>query len=413
MAESGTIIDDFSKYNVFKVEGNKYFVYGIFTVIIIFIAYFVIVYKSPKPFEKGKTVRWVVTGDDIGPADKRKTVYYSYDGVDYIEGEDDFLFMTEGAGYGRSYDNENFFWIVGGMPNPLDFNSNRSSMVNSYNGYTWIDNENPLQVTKSVLFALDSNQQPLWLATGAVKEEFEGKSNIIFSNNGVCWSHSKGMCFQGTGWGMAYGNSMYVAGGEDNRGGNYNILYSYGGLSWQLSGGASFTGSGGKINYCRRIDYGLSSDKATRLWVAVGYTDSQTNILYSLDGINWNFSTGLSFDGVGQGGGVAFGLDENDNPIWVATGQGEHSILYSENGQHWVQSSGLSFIRGYNVAYGKDSNDDNFWIAVGDDLNGENDEILYSYTGRNWFSTGDDAFGMSVARGVASNVLKYGVKPFI
>ena len=400
------------KYTAVKVKANQYIIYGIFALIIAFIAYYIIVYKSPKPFEKGKTIRWVVTGDDISPSDKRKTVQYSYNGVDYIPGEDDSLFLANGVGYGRSYDNENFFWIAGGMINPGESDPDtKSSMVNSYNGYTWIKNNNPLIETQGVEFVADENGDPLWLATGSTKED--GKNNIIFSRDGICWSHSTGLCFF-SGNTIAYGNSFYVAGGIgiDPEKGNYNILYSNSSLSWRLSKGASFSGS--IFSYCAGLDYGLSSDKITSLWVAVGYAEDSTdntNILYSLDGITWDFSTGMSFYGGGQD--VAFGLDDADNPIWVAIGEGESSILYSDDGKNWVKATGISFSAGNGVAYGKDSNEDSFWVATGNDINGGKDEILYSYNGKHWVSTEDPAFGLSIGRGVASNILKYGVKPYI
>jgi len=55
-------------------------------------------------------------------------------------------------------------------------------------------------------------------------------------------------------------------------------------------------------------------------------------------------STGISFSS--DGNGVAYGLDENNNPLWVAVGidsNGQECILFSENGKHWQVSTGISF----------------------------------------------------------------------
>ena len=113
MAKSGTIIDDLGKYTAVKVKANQYIIYGIFALIIVFIAYYIIVYKSPKPFEKGKTIRWVVTGD-VGTSESGAK--YSYDGFEYLTTEGQYLGYPISSGYGKSYDNDNFFWIVGGTP---------------------------------------------------------------------------------------------------------------------------------------------------------------------------------------------------------------------------------------------------------------------------------------------------------
>ena len=113
MAEGGTIIDDLGKYTAVKVKANQYIIYSIFALIIAFIAYYIIVYKSPKPFEKGKTISWVVTGD-VGTSGSGAK--YSYDGFEYLTTEGQYLGYPLASAYGKSYDNDNFFWIVGGNP---------------------------------------------------------------------------------------------------------------------------------------------------------------------------------------------------------------------------------------------------------------------------------------------------------
>lgn len=419
MAESGTLFDDFGKYGTFKVEGNKYVVYGVFAMVTIFIAYFVIVYKPPKGFEKGKTIRWVVTGDEGTSGSGAK---YSYDGFNYITTEGQYMDFPLASAYGKAYNNDNFFWIAGGSPDATGLSL--PSMVNSYNGYMWISNENPLRNTVGLEYGLSGNGEPLWLATGVTKNE--NKNNIVYSRDGLEWEHSKGLCFSITGMAVAYGKKldtydhMYVAGGDDEvNGGNYNLLYSYEGLCWQVSSGYSFSGT---LTQCLGVAYGLSSNKVTKIWVSIGskYDINDRCILYSLDGISWNPSTGEDFDFNGLrafGTDVAFGLDDLGDPIWVAVGISYPSILYSRDGQSWNKASGTSFGGngfGSGVAYGKDENDDSLWIATGNDGSGTNkNEILYSIDGIEWKSTEDAGFNLSMGESVASNVLKYGVEPFI
>ena len=411
MAEGGTIIDDLGKYTAVKVKANQYIVYSIFALIIAFIAYYIIVYKSPKPFEKGKTIRWVVTGD-VGTSESGAK--YSYDGFEYLTTEGQYLGYPLASAYGKSYDNDNFFWIVGGTPD-ITVGTCFPSMVNSYNGYLWISNKNPLKETEGLEYGLSGNDEPLWLVT-------ESKNNIIYSRDGLNWEHSKGLCFSTTGMTVAYGKKldtnehMYVAGGNGDPGGNYNLLYSYEGLCWQVSSGYSFR----TYNQCNSVAYGVSSDKETKIWVAVGYKDiiNDRCIIYSLDGITWNPSTGEDFtiDFNGFGADVAFGLNDVGDPLWVAVGtKNDSSILYSKNGQSWYKTSGICFTyAGFGVAYGQDENGDSLWIATGKDAGvTDKNEILYSFNGISWKTTEDAAFGLSMGDSVASNILKYGVKPFI
>lgn len=414
MAESGILIDDFSKYSTVKVEGNKYVVYGVFAMVTIFIVYFVIVYKPPKPFEKGKTIRWVVTGD---PSNNSSRARYSYNGIDYIETEGQFLDVAIASAFGKSYDNDNFFWIVGGDG---VFSGNPSSMTHTYNGYDWIANENPLEFTGALAFGLSGNNEPLWLATGNILFD---KSNIIYSKNGLSWEYSTGVEFQ-QGFAIAYGKTisdehMYLAGGTVDSlhigNNNASILYSFEGMCWMISEGYSFISS---QFGCLGIEYGLCSF-GYPVWVAIGEQLSgfppvnipgRRHILYSEDGINWKPSTGEDFAFIDNFGGIGFGLDSFNQPIWVAVGISHN--LYSRDGKHWNRCTGLSFNTGYSVAYGKDSNDDNLWVATGYSEDNKN-EILISYDGIDWLSSEDPAFGNSAAYSVTSNVLKYGVKPFI
>ena len=103
------------------------------------------------------------------------------------------------------------------------------------------------------------------------------------------------VCFCVLGYGVAYGTSngtdpLWVAVGLSNH--QENILWSENGKEWQVSTGVSFrfTGNG--------VAYGTADDGTTPLWVAVVEdSNDQKNILWSNDGKEWQVSTGVSFSG--------------------------------------------------------------------------------------------------------------------
>ena len=79
---------------------------------------------------------------------------------------------------------------------------------------------------------------------------------------------------------VAYGNSLWVAGGGGNA---HNIATSSDGISWTGSTSGDLAFAGGT---CNAVAYNGNS-----LWVAGGSYDSAHKIAYSSDGISWTGST--------------------------------------------------------------------------------------------------------------------------
>lgn len=176
-----------------------------------------------------------------------------------------------------------------------------------------------------------------------------------------------------------------------------SLLYSYDGKTWKQTIGTSFNyniTSGLEPHYSGGgVAYGDEK------WVAVGHNkDTNDNILYSVDGIEWKaasrrdgmsiFYNGDSNAGLNRGNAVAY---SNKLQRWVAVGKdiNNENILYSSDGITWdvagIIGSGTStFIGpstlagGYNVAYANDN-----WVAVGRAENNDSN-IVISTNGISW-----------------------------
>ena len=267
----------------------------------------------------------------------------------------------------------------------------------------------------------------LWVSGGDDRSEAAGGNTILYSENGINWQRSTGICFTTEGYGVAYGTSngtspLWVAVGYDGSAGGNTILYSENGINWQRSTGICFNGTG------YGVAYGTSNGTSS-LWVAVGYESGSGNtILYSENGISWQRSTGICFDYIGLG--VAFDhLLYGMSPTYYHTynsgggggntvipaslgavgyeGGGGNTILYSENGISWQPSNGgICFtVGGVGVAYGiSDGTSSPLWVAVGEDDDSGN-TILYSENGENGQSCSGscvNSFGCGVADGTSN-----------
>ena len=266
-----------------------------------------------------------------------------------------------------------------------------------------------------VAHGLTTGSEPIWIMVG---RSSEGKQ-IYYSSDGESWNSTTGSCFgpadrEADGNGIAYGLSsnnttgIWVAAGKiENNITDYhrNLLYSLDGKEWNTSTGISFDVDG------NHVAYGLSSNNTTGIWTAIGtHTDKQKNILYSLDGKEWLASTGSSFSNTGNG--IAYGLSSNNTTgIWVASGQdltgdGKAStgknLLFSLDGQDWQECTGVSFKTtsnrspsviafASNAAYGLSSDKETgIWVATGMD---NEFSLLYSLNGQEWFRTTGASFG--------------------
>jgi hypothetical protein len=194
----------------------------------------------------------------------------------------------------------------------------------------------------------------LWVAVGA------GDVNTIAtSSNGISWTGRGKTIFANQGNGIRYSNGLWVAVGS----GTNTIATSTDGINWTGRGTTVFNNRG------NRVAYGNS------LWVAVGAGGN--SIATSTDGINWTGRGATVFTNATD---VAYG-----NGLWVAVGSGTNTIATSTDGINWTGITGTTiFTNGTGIAYGKDSSGNNSWMAVGDGAN----FFAKSTDGINWTGLG-------------------------
>ena len=254
-----------------------------------------------------------------------------------------------------------------------------------------------------------------------------GTKTLLYSYDGSSWiKTSSDSGFYNTdrfpGSNVAYGNDDWVAVGK-NISTNKNILYSSNGKTWTTAsrsdGVSPFYNTEGDIY---PSGAGIFYSTEQKLWVAVGKSDNNNNILYSSNGKTWDVATMLS-DGssVTMAGGVYMdgGADvvySNQLNSWVVVGKttdDTNNILYSNNGISWqtttttgaspFSGSGndqVSKFGGKGVAVGTSPSGSDIFAAVGMDATSN---LIISTNGVNWerkTSTHED--GTSFFGGISS-----------
>jgi hypothetical protein len=241
----------------------------------------------------------------------------------------------------------------------------------------------------------DDKTTPLWVLTAPPGTS---DSNIFYSEDGITAVSADGVSFAGTAaFDSAYGLSsdkttpIWVAVGNEGTNNTGGILYSKTGTSWE-----TVTFSGTSFSRGNNVAYGLSSDQNTSRWVAVGTPKAadQAKLLYSDDGISWNVTNGASFgqNAIGSiypgGTAVAYGLSSDNTPKWVATGDNNggtaKEIICSSDGVTWEEATGFTVPGTKTVAYGKDNNNQGIWV-VASAQGGVS--LNYSRDGKTWTDT--------------------------
>jgi hypothetical protein len=192
-----------------------------------------------------------------------------------------------------------------------------------------------------------------------------GANSLAYSPDGVQWTGLGTNIFSGSGNGIAWNGSRWIACGT----GTNTLAYSIDGLRWIGMGTSVFS------TQANGVDWNGSR------WVAVG---SGTNsIAYSADGMTWTGSTS----------GNSIFTSANDiawnGTRWVAVGQGTNSIAYSTDGITWTAISSTIFsTKGNGVAW-----TGSLYVAVGMGTN----TMAYSSDGIAWSSspTGNAVFTTS------------------
>ena len=177
--------------------------------------------------------------------------------------------------------------------------------------------------------------------------------------------------FTTSGWAVAYGGGLWLAGGE----GTNSLAWSYDGITW--TGIASGVGNFG--TRCRGVAYGEISGVGGR-WVAVGV--GTNSIIYSNDGTNWVIpANGITATGVFTTGG--YGVCWDGTKFW-AVGQGTNTLASSPDGITWtgygvVADGGANHspfsTAGYGIAFNGTQ-----YVAMGIGTN----TMAYSSNGTTW-----------------------------
>jgi len=324
---------------------------------------------------------WVAVG--VGNSDS-KGILYSTDGSNWNGANTGGFQANYYTGNGIAYGN-NLWVAVGKGGSPSD------TILYSTDGSNWnYANTGGFSFSKGRRVAYGNN---LWVAVG--DDDF-GQYGILYSYSGSNWINTNAGFFNRIGNDVVYGayggiNKWIAVGDDDGLFSSYSkgIRQSYDGVSWSYVT-TNFEGS---------IGYGVAY--GNNMWVAVGVatTSSNNTILTSTNGDDWNPTNDGGFDGYygspGTGHGVAYG-----NNLWVAVGNGNsptNSILYSLDGTNWCNANngfeGTNY--GYSVTYGN-----GLWIACGKGTTSLN-TMLYSTNGSDWYSTGTPKFSGNYAYGVA------------
>jgi hypothetical protein len=238
-------------------------------------------------------------------------------------------------------------WVAGG------FSGN--TLAYSYNGITWSGSTNGSSIfSRSVRGIAYGNS--MWVAGGSPSTNVLG-----YSYDGITWSAStNGNSIFTTGARrIAYNGSMWVAVGFGT-----NVLgYSYNGITWSAStnGNSMFTSNGWDVAW------------NGTMWVAAGgESSSSTKLAYSYDGITWSAVTNNIF--IQNGSSIAW-----NGSMWVAGGYGGNTLIYSYDGLTWSGSTNGSSIITTNVT--TVAWNGSMWVACG---NGSTNRLGYSYDGITW-----------------------------
>lgn len=296
---------------------------------------------------------WLAGGSGIS------TLIYSTDGSNWIPSSTADAIFAGGAVYRIAYGGGK--WVAGGDAN--------NKIAYSYDGINWFISQSGAALLTYVCFGL-AYGNGVWVAGGL------GETSIalIYSYDGINWLPSPsgyeifltGLCY-----GITYINGVWSAAGE----GANKSAYSYDGINWTASQSAN--------NIIMNAIYYMSSahtqQTPTRYilqslgpgpWVAGG-SSSNTNMIYSLDGINWVPIANDIF--TSQANAVAYAAG-----LWVAGGSGTTTMAYSTDGINWIPDiSGTALFETDCVAvtYGGGQ-----WVAAGTGLY----QLAYSSDGINW-----------------------------
>jgi hypothetical protein len=194
----------------------------------------------------------------------------------------------------------------------------------------------------------------LWVAVGS------GGNTVAYSQNGFLWTGLTTTVFTTAGYNVAWNGSIWVAVGT----GTNTIAYSLNGITWV----------GQSTTFITTAGWGIAWN-GSNLWMAVG--NGTNSFATSPNGINWTAR------GAGPATtmyGIVFG-----NGLWVAVGSTANTIAYSSNnGGAWTGLGTTIFtVQGNDVEY-----NGSIFVASGQGTH----TLAYSFNGTAWFGLGTSIF---------------------
>ena len=250
-------------------------------------------------------------------------------------------------------------------------------IIYSYDGFNWIaatSNGGLAVEVRSIVW-----NGTMWVAGGKVTNTTTSTNNLAYSYDGINWTNGNSInslnryCLT-VAWNGALQHTitiprpMYVAGLN-----NGTIIYSYDGKTWN---NAIMPASITSTIQIKSVKYN------GKIWVAVGGNAyvGQVNItviIYSYDGITWKSDT---INPVATTHQMIESVDYNET-MWIATVYGQALLLYSYNGIVWNYITNVS-----NDSAGCIKWNGTMWVAAGRSYNNESSTVAYSYNGLDWFA---------------------------
>jgi hypothetical protein len=197
-----------------------------------------------------------------------------------------------------------------------------------------------------------------------------GTNTMAYSSDGIQWTGLGSSIFV-QGRGLSYNGRIWVAGGDGTNPTN-TLGYSYDGINWM--------GLGKTVFNTGIYDFAWNG----KLWVAAG--NGTHTIAYSYDGINW----------IGRGNTINTWVNSVawNGMMFVAVGNGTVNMMYSYDGIQWTTNHSSLFTVGVCVRW-----NGNLWV-VGGSVNTSSTYIAYSYDGLTWTSVSNSKTFINHANGL-------------
>ena len=293
--------------------------------------------------------RCVVYGDNKFVAIGRSGNYimYSDDGVTWTNSG---VTGISGSNYweGIAYGNGKYVAVAG---------SGTSRLMHSSDGKSW---------STSGVTGVDDNNN--WQAVTYADNKFVAVANngtaprTMYSSNGINWNAVQA-ADESLNWNsVTYGKDKFVA--VANNGSGVRAMYSNDGTTW------SNVGISG-VSVCTWNSVTYADNKFVA--VASGGTSTDNRIMHSNDGVAWtsidppDYDYDMSWQSVAYGNGVF---------VAVAYEPYENQVMYSLDGENW-QLTASAEIRSWNtLTYGNDK----FVVLPFDNSN----RVMYSFDGVTW-----------------------------